>query len=86
MALLLTRNGTHHKPGPLARAWHSWPAFLARFYTRETWASLPGPLPVKVLLAVVLAAILAACQLIPGQADDIVVFWLLARFTRKNRR
>lgn len=44
----------HREPGRITRAaratWHTWPAFLARTYTRETWQGTPGPLPVKVLL------------------------------------
>lgn len=71
----------------LTRAgWHSWPAFLARYYTRETWASLPGPWPVKLAAGVALAAAVAACQLCPGQIDDLLLVaalrWLRARQAR----
>ena len=38
------------------RLFHSWPAFLARHYTRETWRGIPGPLPVKVILCVLAMA------------------------------
>ena len=35
------------QPGPLTRAARAvtgtWPAFLARYYVRETWRSVPGP-------------------------------------------
>jgi len=51
--------------------WHSWPVFLARHYTRETWDGLPGPWPVKVALC-------AVCLAIPGPQDEI----LLLAFTQ----
>lgn len=50
----------------IAAAWHSWPAFLARYYTRETWRGLPGPWPVKVALC-------AVCLAIPGPQDEILL-------------
>ena len=56
-------------------AWHSWPAFLARYYLRQMWDDLPGPWPVK-------AALLALCLACPGQLDEIALIAL----TRACRR
>lgn len=52
--------------GMTARLWHSWPAFLARYYMRQVWRDLPGPWPVKVALIIV-------TQAIPGQLDDYLL-------------
>jgi hypothetical protein len=65
----------------LARAaWHTWPAFLARYYTRETWRGTPGPWPVKVILFT-----LAVAE--PGPYGEIALAafakWNGARLARK---
>jgi hypothetical protein len=63
----------------LARWW----AFLACRFARQTWDSLPGPWPVRVLL-------ISACLAIPGPADELalaaVVAVCRARKARRNAR
>ena len=51
------------------RLWHSWPAFLARYYLRQTWDDLPGPWWVKVPLIVI-------CLAIPGALDELALIAL----------
>jgi hypothetical protein len=50
-------------------AWHSWPAFLARYYVRQAWDAMPGPWPVK-------AALVALCFAIPGPWDELALIGL----------
>lgn len=63
-----------------AKAWNTWPVFLARYYLRQTWEGLPGPWPVKVALLVV-------CVAIPGPQDELILLALTqvcrARAARK---
>ena len=62
----------------LARAtWHTWPAFLARYYARETWRGMPGPWPVKL-------ALVAVCLAIPGPQDEILLI-AVTQFCRARR-
>lgn len=56
-----------------SRLWHSWPAFLARYYTRETWRGLPGPWPVK-------AGLFALAVAEPGPYGEMA----LAAFAKWN--
>jgi hypothetical protein len=55
--------------------WDSWPVYLARFYTKETWDGVPGPTPVKVVLTI--AAIAE-----PGPFGEMA----LAAFAKWNGR
>jgi hypothetical protein len=55
--------------------WHTWPAYVARFYVAEFWRNLPGPLWVKVLLACVGVLVI----LTPGGVDDYLFFVVLPR-------
>jgi len=51
--------------------WHSWPAFLLRYYCGITWRALPGPWPVKLVLIIV-------CTAIPGPQDELLLIALTA--------
>lgn len=68
--------------------WHSWPVFLARYYTRDLWRAMPGPMPVKLALFILLLALIGLCQLVPGQFDDVLVVlavnWLRNRSQKKG--
>ena len=44
------------RPRTARKAADSWPVFLGRFYTRETWRGIPGPWPVKAGLFVLAVA------------------------------
>lgn len=62
--------------GSLARWW----AWLAARYARQAWDSLPGPWPVRV-------ALIGACLLIPGPADELALAAVVAACrARKARR
>ena len=58
------------RPGLLAGLWQLWPVFLARYYVRQTWRDLPGPVPVKVALVVI-------CLAIPGPQDELILLALV---------
>lgn len=62
-----------------AAAWHSWPAFCARFYARETWRGLPGPWPVKL-------ALMGVCLAVPGPADEIALLAVTQAFRARHAR
>jgi hypothetical protein len=62
----------------IARVWHWWPVYLARFYVRELWRDLPGPWPVKV-------ALVAICLAIPGPQDELLLI-ALTRVCRAWRK
>ena len=67
----------------LARA-ASWWAYVARFYARKLWDSLPGPWYVKMILV-------AICIAIPGPADELIlvalpVAWRKIRSRRAARQ
>jgi hypothetical protein len=62
----------------IARAWHSWPVYLARYYVRQVWQDMPGPWPVKV-------ALVAICLAIPGPQDEILLI-ALTRVCRAWRK
>jgi hypothetical protein len=53
--------------------WHCWPAYLTRYYLRQTWDDMPGPWWVKVPLIVV-------CLLIPGPQDELILIGLTRVF------
>lgn len=57
----------------------AWWAFLARYYARQLWDSLPGPWPVRVLL-------IGACLAIPGPADEIALAAVVAACRARKRR
>jgi hypothetical protein len=67
----------------MVTVWHSWPAFLVRYYLRETWRGLPGPWPVKL-------ALLGVCLAIPGPQDEILLIaltaWCRARQAKKGNK
>ena len=62
----------------------SWWAYVLRYEAREGWRALPGPWPVKVLLI----AILAAGQLIPGEVDEVLMLaaigWVKRRLDQRR--
>lgn len=64
-----------------AQLWHSWPAYVARYYVRRLWDDLPGPAWVKVLLII-------ACLACPGPLDEIALVALprACREWRKRRK
>jgi len=57
----------------------SWWWCVARMSARSGWDALPGPWPVKVALIV----LLAAGQLIPGEADELVLLLLIGYVKRR---
>ena len=61
------------------RVWHSWPVFLARYYSAGTWRAMPGPWPVKL-------ALIAVCQVIPGQADELILVAVTQAFRARKAR
>lgn len=63
----------HRKPGALAAAWHCWPAFLARYYIRQTWDDMPGPRWVRLALVII-------CIAIPGPQDELILIGLTRVF------
>ena len=62
-----------------AAAVASWWAFVLRYEARETWRSLPGPWPVKIILAVVVVAE-------PGPFGEMLLAALVAYFRKRRAR
>ena len=64
----------------------SWWAYVIRYEAREVWRALPGPWPVKILLI----ALLAAGQLIPGELDELLLLlaigWVKRRLDQRQAR
>ena len=64
----------------------SWWAYVIRYEAREGWRALPGPWPVKILLI----ALLAAGQLIPGELDELLLLlaigWVKRRLDQRQAR
>jgi hypothetical protein len=57
----------------------AWWVCVARFQARELWRALPGPWPVKI-------ALIVACALIPGPADEIALLAAVAAWRRYASR
>jgi len=62
----------------------SWWAYVIKYQAREGWRALPGPWPVKILLI----ALLAAGQLIPGELDELLLLlaigWVKRRLDQRQ--
>lgn len=61
--------------------WHALTVWhVAKAFAAETWAAIPGPWPVKILVC----ALLMACLAIPGPFDELAVLAMI-RLARKRR-
>ena len=57
----------------------SWWWYVIRYECRETWQSMPGPWPVKVVTLAVLLAV-------PGQLDEVIFFAVLGALRKRQAR
>lgn len=61
--------------------WHALTVWhVAKAFAAETWESIPGPWPAKILVCV----LLVACLAIPGPFDEMLVLALI-KLARKRR-
>ena len=73
--------------GQHGAAWYArWLAWSAWQEVRGTWDDIPGPLPVRIIIAVVLVMLFAVAVAVPGQADEILLAWLVGQLRLISRR